>query len=113
MVIKEAVKPHFTNKGEPESFYGLFANEKILKDQMIGIYTGSLFTACTRAQKDRDFFYHFQSDLSRLPKDTLSFVSLNLPACTDALEIGNETRFINHSCMPNTKPRQFRTFLAD
>lgn len=77
---------------EPCRGFGLFAPEKgVSKDKFIGEYTGKVLRI---------------SKLSNLKKQVY-IMKIDETWCLDALECGNHTRFINHSCMPNCEVQKW------
>lgn len=74
--------------------YGLIAGEEIPKGTFIGEYTGLIRKR--RGKTDRKNNYCFEYNFGE------SF--WKSPYIIDAKEIGNHTRFINHSDRPNLEP---------
>lgn len=73
----------------------LHSLDKIPRGGFIGIYTGEVITAETAKERMKTGWNsEYQFDLSKFESDDCSLV-------VDALEIGNPTRFMNHSCDPN------------
>lgn len=72
--------------------YGVFAEQDIAKDELIGIYTGVVMDRKKIASKDYAWAY---------PATTVEGTRISL----DAKYEGNELRFINHSYNPNSVVR--------
>jgi hypothetical protein len=81
--------PAFLTLAEiPSMGSGLFATKSIATDTLIGCYTGKLLTIAESEElEDNSYFFNLSENL-----------------VVDAKEMGNYTRFINHSKEGNLKP---------
>lgn len=74
---------------------GLFAKEAIPANRFIIEYIGEVI-------ESEEFFQRFsQTD------GNFYFFTIGENKYIDASSLGNDARFINHSCDPNTEPRKF------
>uniref|UniRef100_A0A7E4VZH9 SET domain-containing protein n=1 Tax=Panagrellus redivivus TaxID=6233 RepID=A0A7E4VZH9_PANRE len=71
--------------------FGLFARATIQKNRFIGSYVGELYvrSVFTKFADEHPYYYMVRPQLFKQP------------VLIDALNFGNYTRFINHSCRPN------------
>jgi histone-lysine N-methyltransferase SUV39H len=95
------------------AMWGIFTMEDIPAGAFMFEYTGEVLTKKEGDQRGRDYDKVGMSYLFDMndPDDKCSF-EMNVqnaynkdffPLCIDAAYCGNESRFVNHSCMPNLK----------
>lgn len=73
--------------------YGVFAEKKFLKGDFLGCYTGLVHQWSVFQQNQNGFCFHY-------PSGYFHFRIFMV----DALNAGNEMRFVNHSDHPNAEP---------
>ncbi|KZT53514.1 hypothetical protein CALCODRAFT_557485 [Calocera cornea HHB12733] len=97
VTLQEGKRPSVTVK--PATWgWGLFADEAIRKDQFIGEYFGEFMT-CEREGRE----YAVATFIGR----TYGFAA-NKKWSINSANIGNETRFMNHSSKPNVVARHWK-----
>ncbi|KJA17689.1 hypothetical protein HYPSUDRAFT_146188 [Hypholoma sublateritium FD-334 SS-4] len=85
--------------------WGVFATKKILAGTFIGIYSGELITDVVAHKRGINYnkfgrTYLFDIDFHHLKDDDSNW---NNKFTVDAYHAGNFTRFLNHSCDPNSR----------
>lgn len=82
--------------------YGVFAEAPINEDDIVGEYTGRLMTGkVARALPSDQIDYLYSVDSCYESNNWL------MPLFIDAKNVGNSTRFINHSYAPNVSQKTF------
>lgn len=77
---------------------GLFVQSEIVEKKKIGEFAGELISIREARRRAKNF-------------KRIAIVELNNGKAIDGTKEGNEFKFINHSCSPNTFMRRFRNIV--